>query len=218
MLDARGKLKLAVLISGRGSNLLAMARACTDGRVNASIELVLSDRAAAEGLIAAAAMGLATMAAEPGISAAAREAKFAAAIDRSGAGLILLAGFMRVLSPAFVGRYAGRLVNIHPSLLPQYRGLHTHRRVLEAGDREHGASVHFVTAELDGGPVICQARVAVYARDTEHTLAARVLEREHRLYPFAVRLIADGRVRLGDAGVLFDGRLLPAPLEMSDDA
>jgi phosphoribosylglycinamide formyltransferase-1 len=145
-----GKLKLAVLISGRGSNLLAIAQACRDGRLDASIELVLSDRCDAAGLTAAAALGLATAVIDRGEFATrdAFETALAAGIDRSGAELALLAGFMRILSAPFAQRYAGRLLNIHPSLLPKHKGLDTHRRVLEAGEREHGASVHFVTGEL----------------------------------------------------------------------
>jgi phosphoribosylglycinamide formyltransferase-1 len=218
-MSARGRLKLAVLISGRGSNMLAVARACASGRLNASIELVLSDRADAGGLAAAAAVSLATASVTAGRDTGQQrlEAEIGAVIDRSTAELILLAGFMRVLSPVFVARYSGRLLNIHPSLLPKYKGLHTHRRALQAGEQQHGASVHFVTAELDGGPVICQARVAVHAGDTEQSLAARVLEQEHRLYPFAVGLIADGRLRLDQAGAVLDGRPLQAPLEMPDD-
>jgi phosphoribosylglycinamide formyltransferase-1 len=216
-MSAHGKLKLAVLISGRGSNMLAVARACEAGRLHAAIGLVLSDRADAAGLAEAERMGLPTMTADRSTNQQELEEKLGAAIDRSGAGLILLAGFMRVLAPSFVARYLGRLLNIHPSLLPKYKGLHTHRRALQAGDRQHGASVHFVTAELDGGPVICQARVAVQAGDTEQSLAARVLALEHRLYPFAVGLIADGRLELGEAGVVVDGKVHSAPLELPDD-
>jgi phosphoribosylglycinamide formyltransferase-1 len=215
-MDRRGRLRLAVLISGRGSNMLAVAGACASGQLDAQITLVLSDRNEAGGLAAAAAQGLATGA----ISAASREqfeSATATAIDAASADLVLLAGFMRVLSPGFVTRYTGRMLNIHPSLLPSHKGLHTHRRALEAGDREHGASVHFVTAELDGGPVICQARVPVLPGDTEHSLAARVLVQEHRLYPFAVNLIAAGRLRLRDSSILLDGRALRVPLEVETD-
>ena len=165
-MSARGRLELAILISGRGSNMLAVARACESGRLNASIELVLSDRADAGGLAAAAAVGLATAGVTAGRGAGQQRLRGRARRRHRSqlrAELVLLAGFMRVLSPGFVARYPGRLLNIHPSLLPKYKGLHTHRRALQAGDREHGASVHFVTAELDGGPVICQARVAVHA-------------------------------------------------------
>ena len=128
--------------------------------------------------------------------------------------LVLMAGFMRILGPAFVDRFEGRCLNIHPSLLPKYRGLHTHRQVLEAGDREHGASVHFVTRELDGGPVVIQARVPVRDDDDEATLAARVLEQEHRIYPEAVDWFATGRLRFQDGAAWLDGRLLDAPVQM----
>ena len=209
-----GKLKLAVLISGRGSNLLAIAQACRDGRLDASIELVLSDRGDAAGLAAAAALGLATAVIDR-VKIGTREAfetALAAAIDRSGAELVLLAGFMRILSAPFAAGYAGRLLNIHPSLLPKYKGLDTHRRVLEAGEREHGASVHFVTGALDGGPVICQGRIAVQAGDTPQGLAARVLAVEHRIYALAISLIAAGRLQLRGSTILLDGRVLEAPI------
>jgi len=209
-----GKLKLAVLISGRGSNLLAIAQACRDGRLEASIELVLSDRADAPGLAAAAALGLDTAVIDRARFATgeAFETALAAAIDRSGAELVPLAGFMRILSAPFAAAYAGRLLNIHPSLLPKYKGLDTHRRVLEAGEREHGASVHFVTGELDGGPVICQGRIAVQAGDSPRSLAARVLAVEHRIYVLAISLIAAGRVQLRGSTILLDGRALEAPI------
>jgi phosphoribosylglycinamide formyltransferase-1 len=209
-----GRLRLAVLISGRGSNLMAIARACQAGRLDAEIALVLSDRADAAGLAAASAMGLNTLSVERARfeQRDAFEAALAQAIDGSGAQLVLLAGFMRVLSPAFAQRYAGRLLNIHPSLLPKYKGLDTHRRVLEAGEREHGASVHFVTGELDGGPVICQGRVAVLTDDTPQRLAARVLEQEHRIYARSIGLIAAGRLRLEGRTIRLDGQALRAPL------
>ena len=127
-------------------------------------------------------------------------------------GLVVLAGFMRILSDGFVQRFAGRLLNIHPSLLPLYPGLHTHRRALDAGDREHGASVHFVTPELDGGPVVLQARVPVLAGDDEDTLAARVLRQEHIIYPRVVGWFATGRLVLRDDAVCLDGRRIDAPL------
>ena len=219
-MSRHGKLKLAVLISGRGSNMLAVEHACRSGQLNAEIVHVLSDRADAAGLAAALDLGLPAAAVEASRfeSRDRFEAALEQGIDRSGAELLLLAGFMRVLSGPFVQRYHGRLLNIHPSLLPKHKGLHTHRRALAAGDREHGASVHFVTAELDGGPVICRSRVAVRSDDTEQSLAARVLEREHRLYPFAVGLIADGRLELKEAGMVLDGQALRAPLEVDDRA
>lgn len=200
--------------------MLAVEHACRSGQLNAEIVHVLSDRVDAAGLAAALDLGLPAAAVEAtGFEARDRfEAALELAIDRSGAELLLLAGFMRVLSGPFVQRYHGRLLNIHPSLLPKHKGLHTHRRALAAGDREHGASVHFVTAELDGGPVICRSRVAVRSDDTAQSLAARVLEREHRLYPFAVGLIADGRLELKEAGMVLDGQALRAPLEVDDRA
>jgi phosphoribosylglycinamide formyltransferase-1 len=209
-----GKLKVAVLISGRGSNLLAIAQASRDGRLDASIELVLSDRGDAAGIAAAEALGLATAVIDRAKFATreAFESALDAAIDRSGAELVLLAGFMRVLSAPFAAAYAGRLLNIHPSLLPKYKGLETHRRVLEAGEREHGASVHFVTGELDGGPVICQGRIAVRAGDSPQSLAARVLAVEHRIYAQAIRLIAGERVQLRGNTILLDGRVLETPI------
>ena len=140
------------------------------------------------------------------------EAALSQAIDASGAQLVLLAGFMRILSPAFVHRYRGRLLNIHPSLLPKFKGLDTHRRALEAGEREHGATVHFVTEELDGGPVIAQARVAVQADDGEQELAARVIREEHRIYPMVVGMIAAGRLQLLDGAIELDGAPLRGPL------
>lgn len=209
-----GPLKLAVLISGRGSNMAAIAQACLAGQIAAELVVVISDRGDAQGLAAAATLGLATVVLEPAQfeNRAQFEAALAQAIDASGAELVVLAGFMRVLSPVFVAGYAGRLLNIHPSLLPEFKGLDTHRRVLQSGRREHGASVHFVTAELDGGPVICQVRVPVRADDSEHSLAARVVLEEHRIYPKVIALIAAGRLALRGATVLLDGRALAKPM------
>jgi phosphoribosylglycinamide formyltransferase 1 len=209
-----GKLRLAVLISGRGSNLIAIAQACREDRLDASIELVLSDRGDAAGLAAAAALGLATAVIERAAfpNREAFETALAAAIDRSGAELVLLAGFMRILSAPFAATYAGRLLNIHPSLLPKYKGLDTHRRVLESGEREHGASVHFVTGQLDEGPVIVQGRIALRAGDSPQSLAGRVLVMEHRIYALAISLIAAGRLQLRGDTILLDGRVLEAPI------
>jgi phosphoribosylglycinamide formyltransferase-1 len=217
-MSPRGKLKLVVLISGRGTNLTALAQACRDERLEAEIVLVISDQSQASGLDGARNLGLPTAVIEAKEFAdrALFEAALAQAIDKNGAELLVLAGFMRILSAEFVQRYAGRVLNIHPSLLPKYKGLHTHRRVLESAEREHGVSVHFVTGELDGGPVICQARVPVYPGDTEQALAARVLLQEHRIYPMVVGLIAAGRLALSGTRILLDGRVLQAPL--SEDA
>jgi len=214
-----GRLSVAALISGQGSNMAAIAGACTRGAIAADIVCVIADRIEAPGIAVAQGLGLATqiIAADQFADRSGFESALAGAIDGCNAELIVLAGFMRILSASFVHRYAGRLLNIHPSLLPKYKGLHTHRRVLQAGEREHGVSVHFVTPELDGGPVICQARVAVMPGDTESRLAARVLAQEHRIYPMVVGLIAAGRLQLKAGGILFDGRALAAPLGADDE-
>ena len=173
-------------------------RARTGEGWDARVAAVLSNRADAPGLAWAAAQGIATEALDHRAFAAreAFEAALAARIDAHGADVLALAGFMRILGPAFVGRYDGRLVNIHPSLLPAFPGLHTHRRALEAGCKLAGATVHFVTAELDHGPIIAQAVVPVLADDTEAALAARVLEREHLIYPRSVRWLVEGALRI----------------------
>jgi phosphoribosylglycinamide formyltransferase-1 len=213
-IDEHTELQLAVLISGRGSNMLALAQACRAGRIGAQIALVVSDRADAAGLAAAHELGLTTAVIERARFGTREDFERAliGAIDASGAGWVLLAGFMRVLSAPCVRHYEGRMLNIHPSLLPRHPGLHTHRRVLEAGEHEHGCSVHLVTPELDAGPVIAQGRVPVLAGDTEDRLAARVLESEHRLYPQVVGLIASGRLQFQGGRIVFDGRALEAPL------
>jgi phosphoribosylglycinamide formyltransferase 1 len=206
-------LRLAILISGRGSNMSAIVRACRSGAIAAQPALVLADRADAEGLIRARELGVET-AAPPAAAhdAAALEERFAALLDERDVDLVALAGFMRVLSAPFVARYLGRMLNVHPSLLPAYRGLHTHRRVLAAGDAEHGASVHFVTAELDGGPVVLQSKVAVHPADSEAALAARVLATEHVIYPRALGWFAVRRLTWQDGAAWLDGRRLDAPV------
>jgi phosphoribosylglycinamide formyltransferase 1 len=211
---AQGPLRLVVLISGRGSNMATIARAGIERKINAQTVLVLSDRADALGITVARELGIAAKVI-PWRGSAARdefERELAAAIDASRPDLVVLAGFMRVLSEHFVERYAGRMLNIHPSLLPSYRGLHTHRRVLEAGDREHGATVHFVTAELDGGPVALQSRVRVAPDDTEATLSARVQATEHVIYPQVIGWIADGRLVVRGDRAWLDGKPLEAPV------
>lgn len=190
---------LVILISGRGSNALAILDAAVKGIVPATVRAVVADRPA-EGLKRAAARGIDT-------ALVARQrfdsrAGFEAALTETLAGyapdLIVLAGFMRVLSADFVERHAGRMVNIHPSLLPRYRGLDTHSRALAAGDSIHGASVHWVTADLDDGPVIARAEVEIRPNDDAERLAARVLEQEHRLYPAALALLLNNAVSSGD--------------------
>ena len=193
---SRAPLQLAILISGRGSNMAAIARTCISGEINARVRVVISDVPDVAGLTIARDLGIEALAV-PWQGAGNREAferALSVVIDERGAELVVLAGFMRILSSRFATRYAGRMLNIHPSLLPKYTGLHTHRRVLEAGDTEHGASVHFVTAELDGGPLVLQSKVPVLPGDTEATLAARVQTTEHVIYPQVIGMVADGRL------------------------
>ena len=211
---------VAVVISGRGSNMEAIARAAQLGDSRYRVVRVIADRAEAGGLARAAALGIPT-AVVPVKSFAERatfEAALHAEIASSGAELVALAGFMRILSPQFVGELEGRLLNIHPSLLPRYKGLDTHARVLAARDSHHGASVHFVTPELDGGPVIMQGRLQVRAGDTPETISARVHALEHIIYPHVCSLIAAGRVECRGGTVYFDGAPLAGPLIEEHDA
>ncbi len=210
--------RLVVLISGSGSNLQAFIDACRDPAYPCCVAAVISNRAGAPGLERAREAGIPAEVLDHRTFANREEfdAELARRIDAHAPDLVILAGFMRILTPGFVRHYAGRLLNIHPSLLPRYPGLHTHRRALEAGDAEHGATVHFVGDELDGGPAIVQARVPVLPGDTPETLAERVLEREHLIYPLAARLYAEGRLRLQGGRAELDGSPLPAhgmPLE-----
>jgi phosphoribosylglycinamide formyltransferase 1 len=205
--------RLAILISGRGSNMTAILRACRTGALPARPVGVISDRPEAGGLERARELGVETSVVSfGGRSAGAFEAALAAALDATRPDVIALAGFLRILSPALVERYLGRMFNIHPSLLPAYRGLNTHRRVLAALEREHGASVHFVTAELDGGPVVLQSKVAVKPGETEATLAARVLATEHIIYPRALGWYAERRLTWRDGAAWLDGRPLASPV------
>ncbi|PLZ01208.1 phosphoribosylglycinamide formyltransferase [Burkholderia sp. WAC0059] len=187
---------LVILISGRGSNMEAIVRACAREAWPARVAAVIASRPDAEGLAAAASHSIATAVVDHRQFAdrEAFDAALAARIDGFSPDLVVLAGFMRVLTPGFVDRYAGRMLNIHPSLLPSFPGLNTHQQALEAGVRLHGATVHFVTSELDHGPIVAQAAVPVRAGDDAATLAARVLEAEHALYPRAVRWFVDGRL------------------------
>jgi phosphoribosylglycinamide formyltransferase 1 len=211
---SRPPLPVAVLVSGFGSNLQALLDAAGAGRVNAAICLVASDRPGAQGLERARAAGVPAMAVPPEDfpDRAAWNRALHAVLKNSGAELVLLAGFMRVLGPELVQAWQGRMLNVHPSLLPLYRGLHTHRRALEAGDATHGASIHFVTEELDGGPVILQARVPILPGDDEQSLAQRVQAREHEVYPQVVEWIADGRLCWQDDGPWLDGGRMAEPL------
>lgn len=191
------KKRVAILISGRGSNMRALIEAAKEKNYPAEIVLVLSNVADAGGLNFARQNGIETKVIE--------HQKFPSreifdnamdvALNAADVEIVALAGFMRLLSPRFVEKWHGRMINIHPSLLPAYKGLHTHRRAIEAGEKFAGCTVHFVTPELDDGPAILQAKVPVLSDDTEHSLAARVLEQEHKIYPQALRLVAEGKAK-----------------------
>ncbi len=211
-MSARAPLKLALLISGRGSNMTAIVRAALAGKVRAHPAIVISDRADAAGLASARALGVATTAWRDASQDGPFEQMLLATLEALQPDAIALAGFMRILSPTLVGRYLGRMINIHPSLLPAYRGLHTHRRVLAAGDSEHGASVHFVTPELDAGPVVLQSKVAVLSGDTEAALAARVLATEHIIYPRVIGWLGEGRLAWRAGAPWLDGQRLDTPI------
>ena len=211
-MSAATPIRLAILISGRGSNMEALASACASGALAARIAVVIADRGGAAGLDAARARGLETAAVVHRGERRGFERELGAVLERHRPDAVALAGFMRVLSAEFVAQYLGRMFNIHPSLLPKHRGLDTHRRVLAAGDAVHGASVHFVTPELDAGPVVLQSQVAVLPGDSEATLAARVLATEHVIYPRVLGWFADGRLVWRDDAAWLDGRRLMAPL------
>ena len=215
MSDAR-KMRLVVLISGRGSNLQAILDQAASGELPVEIAAVISNRPGVQGLERARQAGVAAVELDHRqfVDRPSFEAALIESIDRHQPDLVILAGFMRVLTASFTDRYRGRLLNIHPSLLPKFRGLHTHERAIAAGETEHGASVHFVTAELDGGPVIAQARVPVLPGDDPGTLAARVLEQEHLLYPRAIRWFAQGKLRLEGGRAWFGDRALDQPLRL----
>ncbi len=199
------KRRVAVLISGRGSNLRALIAAAQEPGYPAEIALVVSNRPAAAGLAHAANQRVSTQVVDHKAFAtkAEFEAKLGAVLSAAGIELVCLAGFMRLLSADFVEAWRDRIINIHPSLLPAFRGLHTHERALAAGARIHGGTVHFVRAETDEGPIVAQAAVPVLPGDDAATLAARVLKVEHRLYPLALRLVASGAARVVGERVLF---------------
>ncbi len=203
-LQWRAMKNIVILISGRGSNMQAVVRACAAEQWPARVAAVISNKADAKGLEFAKAHGIPT-AVVSNKDYPTRELFDAAlqqVIDGFAPDLVVLAGFMRILTAGFVEHYTGRLLNIHPSLLPLFPGLDTHRQALAAGVAEHGATVHFVTAQLDHGPVVAQARIEVRPGDTEDTLAARLLSEEHKLYPYAVRLFVEDRLSIVDDGVV----------------
>jgi phosphoribosylglycinamide formyltransferase-1 len=205
---------IAVLISGRGSNMRALIERSREPGQSYEVALVLSDKPDAAGLATARGLGIAARAVpvDKTLDRPGYDRLMAAALDECAPSLVVLAGFMRILSTEFVDRYAGRMLNIHPSLLPKYPGLHTHRRALAAHDTRHGATVHFVTPELDGGPPIIQAAVDVRPEDDETTLASRVQTLEHRIYPLAVRWYCEGRLSCRDGRAWLDGKALVAPV------
>ncbi|MDA3922049.1 MAG: phosphoribosylglycinamide formyltransferase [Salinisphaera sp.] len=212
--------RLVVVISGRGRNLAAIMRAIDDGRLNARITLVVSNNGQAPGLQKARLAGIGVASIDPAGFAdrKAFDEALATRIAAEKPDWIVLAGYMRILGSAFVQRFAPRIINIHPSLLPRHKGLHTHKRAIEAGDTRHGASVHIVTAELDGGPVFRQGSIAIAADDTPDTLADRVMSQvEEALYPAALHDLISGRVRCSEHGLVHDGQPLTEPLHENYD-
>lgn len=213
-------LPVVVLISGGGSNLQALIDAADRDLINIAIKAVISNQADTYGLQRASSAGIETRVLDHHdfTSREAYDRALMGLIDSVDPGLVILAGFMRILTPALVNHYQGRMFNIHPSLLPKYRGLHTHQRALDAAETVHGASVHFVTADLDSGPLVLQAVVPVEPSDDADTLAARVLVKEHIIYPKAVGWFADGRLMLGNDGVpVLDGERLSSPVILGED-
>jgi phosphoribosylglycinamide formyltransferase 1 len=212
-------LSVVVLISGSGSNLQALIDGQLEGRLPITLRAVVSNCADAYGLRRAEQAGIPSrvLSHRDFPSRDAYDAALGELIAGFEPGLIALAGFMRILTPAFVARFRGRMFNIHPSLLPKFPGLQTHQRALDAGETEHGATVHFVTEELDGGPAVLQARVPVLPGDDADRLAARVLEQEHRIYPQTVRWFAEGRLHLSpDGWPVLDGEVLCKPRILTD--
>jgi len=203
--------RLAVLISGNGSNLQAIIDACRAGTLDASIAVVVSNEPGAFGLERARRAGVASEVMDHRLYAdrTGYDRALAALLDRYAPDLVVLAGFMRILTPGFVEHFSGRIINLHPSLLPKFPGLNTHRRAIEAGDREHGASVHFVTADLDAGPVIIQRSIPILPDDTPESLQHRVHAVEHQILPTAISWFVDGRLQITGHKVLLDGTRRP---------
>ena len=218
---ATSPLPIVILISGRGSNLQSIIDAVAGDKLAVDIRAVISNRPDADGLQRATQAGIHTEVIDhthyP--DRAAFDQALLDCIERFQPGLVVLAGFMRILTAGFVNHYRGRMLNIHPSLLPAFPGMDTHRRALEAGCKQHGASIHFVTEAVDGGPVVLQAQVPVQQQDTVATLAARVLEQEHQLYPLAIRWFAEKRLQLDNDGqATLDGNTLTAPVLLTQES
>ncbi|MGB1254394.1 MAG: phosphoribosylglycinamide formyltransferase [Thiolinea sp.] len=214
----RSKYSIVVLVSGSGSNLQALIDACTEGQIDGEINAVISNKPGVYGLQRAEKHGITTQALEHQHfnSREDFDKNLINVIDRYNPDLVVLAGFMRILSAGFVNHYDGRLLNIHPSLLPAYKGLNTHQRALDGEAKYHGASVHFVSAGLDDGPVIMQARVPVKADDDASSLATRVLAKEHIIYPQVVEWFCAGRLKLKDHRIWLDNQLLQTPVILGD--
>ena len=202
--------KIVVLISGNGSNLQAILNACESGLIPGTVTAVFSDKPDAFGLNRAQEAGVPAIFADPKSFASRAEfdADLMHQIDRHQPDLLVLAGYMRILSDELVRHYSGRMINVHPSLLPKYTGLHTHQRAIESGDEEHGTSVHFVTEELDGGPVILQAKVPVFADDTPELLQERVQTQEHNIYPITIKWFLEERLEMVNGKAVLDGEEL----------
>ena len=209
---------IVILISGRGSNMRALIERSQSDQTAYAAAAVISDRPDAGGLEVARSLGVETRAlsAPKGMDRAAYDALLAPVIEEYSPALIVLAGFMRILSAPFVQRFAGKILNIHPSLLPKYTGLHTHQRALDARETEHGVTVHFVSEQLDGGPRVLQARVAVLPGDTQAALSQRVLAQEHIIYPLAVNWFCQGRLRWAAGKAWLDGKPLEEPVQLAD--
>ena len=212
-------MRFAVLVSGNGSNLQALMDACAAGRIQGELVGVLSNRPDAFALERAKAAGIATqvLSNQAFSDRDSYDAALIQALETWQPDLLVMAGFMRILTPAFVQHFAGRMLNIHPSLLPKYQGVKTHARAIAAGDTVHGATVHFVTEELDGGPIVLQARVPIFPEDDESSLAERVLSQEHHLYRLVVNWFCQQRLRMQDGQAWLDGHPLPALGYGSDD-
>lgn len=203
--------KIVVLISGSGSNLQSLIDSCHTGAVDAQIVAVISNQANAYGLVRAQQAGIPACCfdAKQYTDRQAYDSALLKHIDQYQPDLVVLAGFMRILPPQFVQHFMGKLLNIHPSLLPKYPGLHTHRKALENGDKEHGTSVHFVTEELDGGPVILQAKVPIFTQDNEEDVIERVKTQEHAIYPLVIAWFVSGRLVMDGGKAVLDGQILP---------
>jgi len=212
MQDSRLTSNIVVLISGGGTNLQAIIDACKAADYPGKIVGVISNKADAYGLTRAenAEIAHCVLSHKDFDSRETYDQALIKQIDLYQADVVVLAGFMRILTPEFVQHYQGKLINIHPSLLPKYQGLHTHQRAIDAGDKEHGVSVHYVTEELDGGPVILQAKVPIFEGDTSDDLALRVHEQEHRIYPLVVKWCCNQRISMHNDTVLFEGKALPS--------